>query len=107
MTILEMMQFLKDTEVACPEFGMRDVCAIVFEQVFDYNPMLEDPDPLDESGMLTLTDALDVQLVYWEFQNSLGAICRKHLVIERKVNLRKAKERAAAAAKAAKEAEEH
>ena len=106
MTMLEMMQFLKDVEVACSEFGMRDVCAVVFEQMFDYNPLLEDIDPLDESGKLSLTDALDVELVYWEFQNSLGAICRKHIVIERANEIRKAKAREEAAAKAAKEAEE-
>ena len=106
LTMLEFMQFLKDADVTGPEFGMRDVCAIVFNRMFDYNPLTEDIDPLDESGTLTLTQALDVQLVYWEFQNSLGAICRKHLIIERVRDARRAKERAEAAAKAAKEAEE-
>ena len=106
LTMLEFMQFLKDADVACEEFGMGDVCAIVFKQMFDYNPLTEDIDPLDESGILTVTDALDVELVYWEFQNSLGAICRKHLVIERVREARLAKERAEAAIRAAKEAEE-
>jgi len=106
MTMLEFMQFLKDADVACQEFGMRDVCTIVFKQMFDYNPLTENIDPFDESGILALTDALDVELVYWEFQNSLGAICRKHIVIERAREARLAIERAEAAAKAAKEAEE-
>merc|ERR1712224_702259 len=106
LTMLEFMQFLKDADVACEEFGMGAVCKIVFKQMFDYNPLKECIDPLDESRILKVTDALDVELVYWEFQNSLGAICRKHLVIEAAQEVRKAKERAIAAAKAAKEAEE-
>merc|ERR1719326_2704554 len=106
LTMLEFMQFLKDVDVASPQFGMRAVSEIVFKQTFDYNPLAEDPEPMDESGILSLTDALDVELVYWEFQNSLGAICRKHLVIERANEIRKAKAREEAAAKAAKEAEE-
>merc|ERR1711939_1213548 len=31
LTMLEFMQFLKDVDVASPEFGMRAVCEIVFK----------------------------------------------------------------------------
>merc|ERR1719326_955631 len=105
LTMLEFMQFLKDVDVASPQFGMRAVSEIVFKQTFDYNPLAEDPEPMDESGILSLTDALDVELVYWEFQNSLGAICRKHLVYERARDIREAKKKRIAAAEAAKEHE--
>jgi len=70
MTMMEFLRCLRHLQVLGAKISMRDAISVSLQRNFGCNPLADKNDDID------MADMLDIEMIYWEFLNCLGAVFR-------------------------------